>query len=51
VHNIKRGFQPRITVCQDKTGNVITGEKWILDRQAEYFEKHLGSNAMQLLNA
>jgi hypothetical protein len=49
--NIKRGFQPRITVCRDKTGDLIASERQILKRGAEYFEERLSSNAMQPLNA
>jgi hypothetical protein len=51
VHNIKKGFQPRIMVCQDKTGNLIAGEQQILNRWARYFEERLSSNAVQPLNA
>jgi hypothetical protein len=51
VQNFKKGFQPKITVCRDKTTNLIAGEQLILNRWAEYFEEHLSSNAMQPLNA
>jgi hypothetical protein len=34
------GFQPRIMVCQNTTGNLIAGEL-ILNRWAEYFEECL----------
>jgi hypothetical protein len=51
VHNIKRGFQPRITVCWDKIGNLTAGEQQILNRWAEYFEEPLSSKTTQLANA
>jgi hypothetical protein len=38
---MKRGFQLRITVCRDKTGNLIASEEEILNRWAEYFEELL----------
>jgi hypothetical protein len=50
VRNIKRGFQPRTTVCRDKIGNLIAGEQQILDRWAEYFEELLSSKTTQLTN-
>jgi hypothetical protein len=49
LRNIKRGFQPRITVCRDETGDRVASERQILNRGPEYFEKHLNSNAMQPL--
>jgi hypothetical protein len=51
VCNIKRGFQPRITVYRDKTGDPIAIERQILKRGAEYFEERLSSNVIQPLNA
>jgi hypothetical protein len=36
--NIKRGFQPKIIVCWDGTGNLIPGEQQILNRWAEYLK-------------
>jgi hypothetical protein len=51
VRNIKRGFQPRITVCRVKIGNLIADERQILKRWAECFEERLSSSAMQPLNA
>jgi hypothetical protein len=51
VPNIKRGFQPRITVCWDKIGNLIAGEQQILNRWAEYFEELLSSKTTQCMNA
>jgi hypothetical protein len=51
VHNIKRGFQPRITVCRDKTEDLTASKQQILNRLAEHFEEHLSNCAMQPMSA
>jgi hypothetical protein len=30
---LREAFNQELPVCQDKTGNLIAGKKWILDRQ------------------
>ena len=38
VGEVRRGFQPRCTICKDKSGNLLGEKSSILDRWAEYFE-------------
>jgi hypothetical protein len=37
VRRFKEGYQPRTTVCGNKEGNMVGGEREAMNRWAEYF--------------
>jgi len=37
VNVIRKGYKPRIGTCKDKIGNLVTGEREVLQRWAEHF--------------
>jgi hypothetical protein len=41
VNIIRKGYKPRIEMCKDKTGNLVTGKKKILQRWTEHFDELL----------
>jgi hypothetical protein len=51
IRNIKRGFQPRKNMCQEKLGNFVAGDAEALNGWKEYFEEHLKSNVIRNLEA
>lgn len=38
INNVRNEFKPRITMCRDKSGNIINDKAGILGRWAEHFE-------------
>jgi hypothetical protein len=48
ICNIKRGFQPRPNMCQDK---LVAGDAEVLNRRKEYSEEHLNCNVIRNLEA
>jgi hypothetical protein len=43
VNAERRGFQPRVSICRQKNGDLICGEKGILDRWKEHFQELLNA--------
>jgi hypothetical protein len=41
VRRFKEGYQPRTTVYRDKEGNMVGGEREVMNRWAEYFRELL----------
>jgi hypothetical protein len=41
IRNIKRGFQLRTNMCQDKLGNLVAGDAEVLNRWKECFEEYV----------
>jgi len=41
VNIIRKGYKPRIVTCKDKMGNLVTGEREVLERWAEHFDELL----------
>ena len=41
VNIIRKGYKPRIEMCNDKMGNLVTGKKKVLQRWAEHFNELL----------
>lgn len=46
IKDIKKGFQPRTTLCKNGQGQLIGDSTQILNRWAEYFEELLGNNTI-----
>jgi hypothetical protein len=44
VNKIKTGYIPRLGGCKDKAGNIITEEKKMIERWAEYFQELLSKD-------
>jgi hypothetical protein len=51
ICNIKHGFQPRTNMCQDKLGNLVTGDTGVLNRWKECFKELMNSNVTRNLEA
>jgi hypothetical protein len=41
IRKIRRGFQPRTTMCRNKQGVIARGEKDVLERGTTYFKELL----------
>jgi hypothetical protein len=39
VNIIRKGYKPRIGMCNDKKGNLVTEKKKVLQRWAEHFDE------------
>ena len=50
VKEEKKGFQPKITFCKNKNGNLITDKEGILNRWADYFSELLNGDRMEQRN-
>jgi hypothetical protein len=44
VNTERKAFKPRVTMCRDMDGNIITGKIQILDRWVKYFDELLNRN-------
>ena len=44
VRNLKKGFQPRITVCKNKVGNLVAGEQEVIKLWTEHFQNLLNNS-------
>ena len=44
VNIIRKGYKPRIGMCKDKKGNLITKKKNVLQRWAEHFNELLNGH-------
>jgi hypothetical protein len=43
VNAERRGFQPRVSICRQKNGDLVCGEQGILDRWKEHFSELLNA--------
>jgi hypothetical protein len=44
LNSERKTYKPRITMCRDVDGTILTGKTQILDRWVEHFDKILNSN-------
>jgi len=44
VNVIRKGYKPRIGTCKDKMGNLVMGERKVLQRWAEHFDELLNGH-------
>jgi endonuclease IV len=44
VNIIRKGYRPRIGMCKDKKGNLVTEKKKVLQRWAEQFDELLNGH-------
>jgi hypothetical protein len=44
VNIIRKGYKPRIRMCKDKMGNLVTEKKKVLQRWAEQFDELLNGH-------
>jgi hypothetical protein len=45
LNDVRRPFEPQVTMCQAKNGELLTNKNQVLARWKEYYEEHLNEGS------